>query len=764
MESVRTAGPLLGFKPHLRVEQVPGEAVYLISDQRVTALHGEQIARLAPLLDGTRPLARIAEDAGDTLPADQTARLVQRLTGAGLLSDRAGSAAAPGAAAEQAYWEAAGLHRPARAIGGTDAPVRALSIGSTSAETLLDCLAAAGVRVLPPGEDAPDALTLVLCDDYLDPALAVVDAEHRAAGRRWLPVKTEGTQQWIGPFLGDPDGPCWSCLAERLWRSRPVEAHVQRMLGRSGPVARPACALPAARAAAVQSAVLEAVKWLSGYRHPSQRLLRTVDGLTLDGELHPVTRRPQCAECGVPGMAAAQVWAPVVLRSRLKTHTTGGGHRTLGLDQFMERYGHLIDPVTGLVREIRRDPRGPEFFNSFCAGTNPAAGAGGLGAIRTGLRSTCGGKGATELQARVGALAEALERHSGQFEGGEAVVRGSYAALSGEAVHPDTVQLYDVAQYGDRDRWNAAHGPFQHICDPFDENAETDWTPVWSVTEGRRKLLPTALLYYGVPQVSGHVSCLATSNGTAAGGTLEDAVLQGLLELVERDALALWWYNRTRQPAVDLDAFDDPWIAEMTRVHASLNRQVWVLDLTTDLGIPVMAALSRRTDRAAGQAQDIMLGFGAHFDPEIALRRALTELNQMMPHVVDTDGGVSRSLTEDPDVAEWLRTASVAAHPYLLPSDALPTGPGTYPLTPRDDLYEDIRAAVEILRSKGMELLVLDQTRPDVALPVVKVVVPGLRPHWARFAPGRLFDVPVELGRLEVPTAYGDLNPVPLFL
>lgn len=48
MGAVQTAAPLLGFKPHLRVEQVPGEAVYLISDQRVTALHGEQIARLAP--------------------------------------------------------------------------------------------------------------------------------------------------------------------------------------------------------------------------------------------------------------------------------------------------------------------------------------------------------------------------------------------------------------------------------------------------------------------------------------------------------------------------------------------------------------------------------------------------------------------------------------------------------------------------------------------------------------------------------------------
>lgn len=57
MGAVRTAAPLLGFKPHLRVEQVPGEAVYLISEQRVTALHGEQVARIAPFLTAPATLS-----------------------------------------------------------------------------------------------------------------------------------------------------------------------------------------------------------------------------------------------------------------------------------------------------------------------------------------------------------------------------------------------------------------------------------------------------------------------------------------------------------------------------------------------------------------------------------------------------------------------------------------------------------------------------------------------------------------------------------
>ena len=61
-----------------------------------------------------------------------------------------------------------------------------------------------------------------------------------------------------------------------------------------------------------------------------------------------------------------------------------------------------------------------------------------------------------------------------------------------------------------------------------------------------------------------------------------------------------------------------------------------------------------------------------------------------------------------------------------------------------------------------MEFLVLDQTRPDIGMPVVRVIVPGMRHFWARFAPGRLYDVPVTMGRRKHPLAEADLNPAPV--
>jgi ribosomal protein S12 methylthiotransferase accessory factor len=86
-----------------------------------------------------------------------------------------------------------------------------------------------------------------------------------------------------------------------------------------------------------------------------------------------------------------------------------------------------------------------------------------------------------------------------------------------------------------------------------------------------------------------------------------------------------------------------------------------------------------------------------------------------------------------------------------------------YPNYDSSALKQDVLACVEIAASRGLETLVLDQTRPDIGLSVVKVIVPGLRHFWARFAPGRLYDVPVQMGWLPAPLTEEQLNPIPMF-
>ncbi|MEV8512060.1 TOMM precursor leader peptide-binding protein [Dactylosporangium sp. NPDC051484] len=747
--------PWVGFRRDLRAEVVAGEATYLFSEHGVTAIEAESLERLVPLLDGTRDVAALMRAAAGESP-DQITALIRNLADAGLLTAHRPDAGLADPAA-LAYWESAGLdgHDAAGAVGAASVAVTA--VGETDSAAVLAACEAAGLTTVAGAAD----LGVVLCTDYLDAELARVDAEHRAAGRPWMLAKPVGTQLWLGPVF-EPGGACWHCLVHRLWTHRRAEAYVQRTLGRRGPVPRPRATIAPAAAVAANLIALEAAKWAAGQRNAGQRSVWVLDTLTLRGEHHDLRARPQCHSCGDPELVRRQTRQPVRLQSRPKASVADGGHRALTAEEMRRRFGHLISPITGVVREIRQDDRGPAFLNAYRAGANLAVDPRGIGDLRHGLRGEHGGKGVTAVQAEVSALCEAVERCSGAYHGDELTVRASLAELGDEAVHPNALQLVHERQRAGRDEWNDRHSAFQWIGPEFDESATIDWTPVWSLTGGRSRLVPTGLLYYGSPAVEGARGLRADSNGCAAGSSLEDAVLQGFFELVERDAVALWWYNRTPLPGVDLDAFGDAWIGKLRQVHRSLHREVWALDVTADLGVPTFVALSRRIDKPA---EDIVFGFGAHLDARVALRRALTELNQMLPAVAAVDAEDRGHSCNDPEARRWWRDATVAGQPYLWPAVGQDSRtPADYPGRVFADLREDLRWVERTVADHGLELMVLDQTRPDIGLPVVKVIVPGLRPMWARFAPGRLYDVPVRLGRRTEPIAFEDLNPIPVFV
>jgi thiazole/oxazole-forming peptide maturase SagD family component len=489
--------------------------------------------------------------------------------------------------------------------------------------------------------------------------------------------------------------------------------------------------------------------------------VRSLNLATCETRSHALAFDPFCPGCGQPRAAAPPL--PLELASRKVAFVQDGGHRAVSPEQTLHQYRHLVSPITGRVRMLEPVHQADGIVHVYAAGHNYALRMDKLDFLRRNLRNASAGKGITASQAKASALCEALERDAGFYTGREYRITARYRDLGADAIHPAACMFYSERQYREREAWNARKSRFNWVPEPFDEERPLYWSPVWSLTEKRHKYLPTQYLYFKAKAGDDCDAdyCHGCSNGNASGNNLEEAVLQGFCELVERDAVALWWYNRLSRAGVDLASFGEPYLLDLVAYYAGRNREAWALDITSDLGIPVFVAVSR----CRAEQERILFGMGCHLDARIALLRAFSEMNQMLGMSGDIDGSPSKVHLEDRDTLNWLKTATLASQPYLVPAARRPpAGREDFPKLASGDLLADIDYCRGLVEARGMEMLVLDQTRPDLGLPVVKVIVPGLRHFWARFAPGRLYDVPVQMGWLEQPLAEEALNPISMFL
>jgi ribosomal protein S12 methylthiotransferase accessory factor len=503
--------------------------------------------------------------------------------------------------------------------------------------------------------------------------------------------------------------------------------------------------LPASVQAGASFAAIAIARFLVDGRGPLEDLL-TLDAARPAVEAHGAVKRPQCPACGDPALGTAREQAPVVIQSRSKRFTDDGGHRAVTPEETWARLAKQVSPKTGFVTGVwavpeRNHPLRPVWGASYslCPAHDAPA--------FEDFRRISMGKGRTPAQARSSALGEAIERHSAVFREDLIRRRASLEELGDDGIHLNALQNFSDAQYAAREAINArASGDSRRVPLRFDPKAVVDWSPVWSLTHQRRRWAPTAFCYSNTPVPPSERFGYFNPNGHASGNCLEEAVLHAFLELVERDSVAIWWYNRLNRPRVDLASFAQPYFLELEEHYRTLGYRIWVLDITTDLGVPAFTALSLRED-----GNRWCVGFGCHREARLGVQRALTELNQLFDP------------TADPPPVPW-DVSDVLDHSFLLPDDSLPPRRmSDFPSVPRDDLRDEVMDCVAAAAGAGLEMLVLDQTRPDVDMCAVKVMIPGLRHFWPRFGPGRLYDAPVKMGVRKEALTETEINAEPLF-
>jgi ribosomal protein S12 methylthiotransferase accessory factor len=614
------------------------------------------------------------------------------------------------------------------------------------------------------GRQGPRAL-VTASDGWDIRAFEHIQALCLAAEVAWLPVRVEPGRAVIGPIWRPGAAGCITCaelrrsLADDQWDARQsMRQRYERLTDQPSPW------LTGLTARTV--AALTAADVLTAAGRTAQALLY-VDLDTLAVSRHRFLPDPLCPTCGGLPDDSAEA-ARIVLRPRPKPEPGNYRVHPLGaadLDRLRETY---VDTEAGLIRRVQAFPSG---------GLAVAAAA-----MRTRWQSRSElswGRTLRHRRSEIVAVLEAVERYGGMVPGGRrGVVRASFADVRDTAVDPRTLGLYPA------ERYDEPGFAFQ----PFEVDRVCRWVWGFSFARAAPILIPQAYAYYrahatdrGDPSFAYEIS-----NGCALGSCLEEAILYGILEVVERDAFLLTWYARLPATQIDLSSARDRSIPMLAKViEAEMGYRLHAFDITMEHRIPAVWVLA--VSSSGGDRPALACSAGAHLDPEQAASGALSELGPILADLVSRYTEIAergRAMAGDSALVTTMDDHSVLytsreAAPRLdflarsAPSRSfaeLEQRCGTADAFRHADLTEDLAGAVGRLRAHGLDVIVVDQTTPEHRLgrfSCVKVIVPGTLPmtfgQANRRVHGlpRLFEVPRLLGYRDQPLSPEDINPHP---
>lgn len=477
--------------------------------------------------------------------------------------------------------------------------------------------------------------------------------------------------------------------------------------------------------------------------------------LTLNTSWHSFLPDPLCPVCSqLPDDSPAN--ARILLRPSPKI--SPGSYRSRSIDELSKVLANdYLDNRTGFLNSKMLDLV-PPFAD---ASVNLPLFIGDEGAA---------GRTNSYALSELTAILEGLERYCGmEPRGKRTVVHDSYRNLKDKAVNP--IQLGVHA----KENYEQPGFPFQ----PFNQDRSINWVWGHSLLQDRPILVPELLAYYSLGCGEGFV--YETSNGCALGGSLEEAILYGIFEVVERDSFLLTWYAQLSLPALDPYSTDDEELKLMIdRAKAVAGYDIYLFNSTMEHGIPSVWAMAKNKKK---KGLNIICAAGAHLDPIRAVKSAVHELAGMMLTLDDKfeanrheyermfqDSSLVRKM-DDHGMLFGLRETEERLQFLLDGNRPLRTFEEEFKSSNHSaDLTEDLQNILQELHRLNLDVIVVDQTTPEIkrnGLHCVKVIIPGMLPmtfgHHLTRVTGleRVLRVPMELGYVKQPLKLEQLNPHP---
>ena len=313
------------------------------------------------------------------------------------------------------------------------------------------------------------------------------------------------------------------------------------------------------------------------------------------------------------------------------------------------------------------------------------------------------GKGGTPHQAEASAVMELAERFSffsfknnpGNFlleEYGNIKDRALPFESIAQSVHDDSLEL-------DRAREVFSRLPLK-------------WTRGYNLTKDKELLIPFDWFF-----------TINEFNGTSAGNCQEEAILQGICEVVERHVSSVISLNRLKTPAIDLSSTVDPLVLELIKKYQKEGIKLYVSDFSLNTGIPSIGVLAYDPSTFPGKSE-IVWTAGTTPNPQKALNRALTEVAQLAGDFNTSANYVASGLPKFKDLAE----ADFVMHPDKK------IGISSLPDLSNDNIKVEVENCIEALSKMGMEVILVDITHPRLGIPAFYTIIPGA--HFRERAAG----------------------------
>ncbi|MFG3257275.1 TOMM precursor leader peptide-binding protein [Streptomyces sp. NPDC048172] len=553
-------------------------------------------------------------------------------------------------------------------------------------------------------------------------------------------------------------GPCPRCL-ERRWTARRTRTERWALDDPFGVRASDAAPPPSHLAPMLAALVEAAVEPVTGPMYPVWEVATGTASVREYGLL-----RDSSCTCAEPAEDTAED-ARVTLRPALASRP--GGTRSRAPEDLGLPMDALANPVCGMLG-------GPALRAYHATATAPVSG---YFEVRSkyGLHEMwwSGHAESYRLSELLGAL-EGLERDAGQRPRRTTVARrAAVAELGVPHVEMEECGVYSEDFY--------ERHPEQYVR--WSEHPSVPWVWGWSLRDDRALLVPEQLVYYLDHREDHRNTVQECSNGCASGSSVTEAVLHGLLELIERDAFLIQWYGGLTPAEIDLDTVGHPLVRQMRAHLGLLGYDLRCFDIRVDLPVPAVGAVAVRRDGGPGT---LCFAGGASLDPADAVRAAVCEVASYVPGFEErvtsarehnermvADYGAVTELEHHARLFGMPEMAPHAAH-WLRRREARPLSDLYAGWTAgRDgggDLCEPVREIVGLLADRGLDTVAVDQTTPEqraLGLTTVATLVPGLVPidfGWRRqraLTLPRTRWAPYEAGLVERPLTAEQLHLVP---